>query len=363
MKAFLALQNGEVFEGVSAGAAGEAIGEIVFDTGMSGYQEVLTDPSFVGQIISMTYPLIGNYGVNSLDLESKNPVCTGFVAHEICDEPSNFRCENTLENYLKDNNIVAIHGIDTRKLTKIIRNNGTMNAVISTNQNFRFEDYIEKLNSYKIINPVKQVSTKEVIFYKPQTPNGLKIVIVDLGIKQSIVNFLIKRGCEVVVVPYDTSYEEIIKHSPDGIMLSNGPGNPAHCSDILPNIKQIYESSIPVFAICLGFQLLALANGANISKLKFGHRGGNHPVKDLKKDRVYITSQNHSYAVDAQGLTQNIEITHINMNDNTIEGIRYIDKPVSSVQFHPQASPGPEDTLYIFDEYLKTVKNYKNKKS
>ena len=358
MKAFLALQNGEIFEGVSVGATGETIGEIVFDTGMSGYQEVLTDPSFVGQIITMTYPLIGNYGVNSQDNEAKKPKCKGFVVHEICDEPSNFRCENTIDHYLKENNIIGIQGIDTRKLTKILRSAGTMNAIISTNQNFKFEDNIEKLNNYKVINPVKQVSTKEIIYNKPENPNGLRIVIVDLGIKQNIVRSLLKRGCEVVVVPNDTSYEQILKLNPDGLMLSNGPGDPTYCNDILPNIKQLYESGIPMFAICLGHQLLALASGANTSKLKFGHRGGNHPVKDLNKDRVYITSQNHGYAVEMDNLAKNAQVTHINMNDNTVEGIKYLDRPVNSVQFHPEASPGPEDTAYLFDEFLEIVKTY-----
>lgn len=361
MKAFLALQNGEVFEGVSIGATGETIGEIVFDTGMSGYQEVLTDPSFVGQIITMTYPLIGNYGINSQDSEAKKPSCKGFVVHEVCDKPSNFRCEDTIDQYLKDHNIVGIQGIDTRKLTKVIRNAGTMNAIISTDQNFRFEDHKDKIINYKIINPVKQVSTRENIYYKPENSNGLRIAVIDLGLKQNIVRSLLKRGCEVVVVPDDITYEQISKLNPDGIMLSNGPGDPTHCSDILPNIKQIYDSGIPIFAICLGHQLLALANGGTTSKLKFGHRGGNHPVKDLNKDRVYITSQNHGYAVDMENLTKNAQLTHVNMNDNTVEGIKYLDKPVTSVQFHPEAAPGPEDTAYLFDEFLETVKSYKKK--
>lgn len=362
MKAILALQNGEVFEGVSVGATGETVGEIVFDTGMSGYQEVLTDPSFAGQIITMTYPLIGNYGINSEDIESIEPACKGFVTHEICDQPSNFRCQKTIDQYLKEHNIVGIQGIDTRKLTKIIRNYGTMNAVITTNENFKFEDYAEKLNNYKIVNPVKQVSVKEAIYNKPQNYNGLRIVVIDLGIKQNIVRSLLKRGCEVVTVPYDITLEEIKKLNPDGIMLSNGPGDPKDCSDILPNIKQIAESGIPVFAICLGHQLLALAFGANTSKLKYGHRGGNHPVKDLAKDRVYITSQNHGYAVDANNLPENIQVTHINMNDNTVEGLKYVGHSISSVQFHPEASPGPEDTAYLFDEFLQTVRDYADKK-
>lgn len=363
MKAFLALQNGTVFEGESIGASGETIGEIVFTTGMSGYQEVLTDASFAGQIITMTYPLIGNYGINSFDSEADKPVCKGFVVHELCTEPNNFRTEETLDTFLKKNNIIGIQGIDTRKLTKIIRSIGAMNGIISTDSNFKIEDHIEKINAYFVDHPVNDVTTKTILTQKPQKPIGLRVVIMDFGVKNNIINSLLKRGCETVTVPAYTSYEGIMALKPDGIMLTNGPGNPKDCMDFAPTIRKLFDSNIPMFAICLGHQLLLLALGGNTVKMKFGHHGGNHPVKDVAKDRVYITSQNHGYAVEADTISNFATITHINMNDNTIEGIKYNDKPITSVQFHPEACPGPQDTDYLFDEFIDTLKKYSVKKN
>lgn len=362
MKAYLGLEDGTLLEGRSVGAEGEAIGEIVFTTSMCGYQEILTDLSFAGQLILMTYPLIGNYGVNQWDIEADAPVAKGFVASDICGTPNNFRSETDLESYLKKHNIIGIDGIDTRKLTKILRTNGTMNAIITTQQDFDLKSRLDDLRSYHLKKPVPLVSCKEKQVYSPTgADNGLHIVLIDYGTKKNIIRSLTKRGCTVTAVPYNTSAQEIFALNPDGIMLSNGPGNPKDNEDIFPILRELYNSGIPIFAICLGHQLMTLALGGDTEKMKFGHRGGNHPVKDIDKDKVYITSQNHGYSVIADSL-KNGRVTHINMNDNTVEGIQYTDKPVKTVQFHPEANPGPEDTAYLFDEFLETVKKYKEAK-
>jgi len=356
MKAILALEDGTIFEGENFGIEGEVIGEIVFNTGMTGYQEVLTDPSYCGQVVTMTYPLIGNYGVNLDDIESSKPQVKGFIVRELCNNPSNWRSVETLDQYLKRNNIIGIQGIDTRELTRILRNKGTMKGIISTDPNFKLEDKIDEIKAYVIKDPVMCVTTKEVIHYEG---NGPRVALIDLGIKQNIVRSLLNRGCEVYVFPADAKPEEILAVNPDGIMLSNGPGDPKDCVETIKTIKELMGKK-PMFGICLGHQLTALANNADTEKLKYGHRGCNHPVKDLEKDLTYITSQNHGYTIVESSLdSSRMEVSHRNMNDGTIEGIRYKDVPVFTVQFHPEASPGPKDTAYLFDEFVEMMNKYK----
>jgi len=356
MKAILALEDGTIFTGKSFGVEGEVIGEIVFNTGMTGYQEVLTDPSYCGQIVTMTYPLIGNYGVNMEDIESSEPQVKGFIVRELCKTPSNWRSIESLNEYLKRHNIIGIEAIDTRALTKILRNKGTMNGIVTTKEDFDFESMKDQIKAYSIINPVHQVTTKKVLHYEGK---GFKVALVDLGIKQNIIRSLLSRDCDVYVFPAWAKAEEILAINPDGIMLSNGPGDPKDCEDVISTIKELIGKK-PIFGICLGHQLTALANNANTGRLKYGHRGCNHPVKDLSKDLTYITSQNHGYTILEDSLDINkMEISHRNMNDNTVEGVRYKGVPVFTVQFHPEASPGPGDTAYLFDEFMDMMKQYK----
>jgi carbamoyl-phosphate synthase small subunit len=349
MKAFLLLDDGTVFTGEAFGAEGESLGEIVFNTGMTGYQEVLTDPSYAGQIVAMTYPLIGNYGVSRDDMESARPQVKGFIVRELCDEPSNWRSIQKLDDFLKEYNITGIQGIDTRALTRILREKGTMNGVISTKPDFNPAEWMERVHSYAIIKPVDEVTTRERLHYKG---DGLKIALMDYGVKNNIIQSLKRRGCDVTVFPAGTSAEEVLEADPDGIVLTNGPGDPRDCAYQIDMLKNLIGRK-PIFGICLGHQLVALAYGGDVCKLKYGHRGGNHPVKDLEKDMTYITSQNHGYAVLADGLDpKKAVISHINMNDGTVEGVRYLDSPTFTVQFHPEASPGPMDTGYLFDEFI-----------
>lgn len=356
MKAILALEDGTQFVGQSVGATGTCIGEVVFETGMTGYLEVLTDPSFVGQLVTMTYPLIGNYGVNTEDQESSKPHVKGFIVRELCDEPSNFRSQETLNNYLKRHNIIGIQGIDTRALTRILRNKGTMNGVISTDTDFLLEDWIEKLQNHKLINPVEQVTSKEVVHIEGK---GRRVAILDYGAKTSIIDCLIKRNCDLYVFPAASEADAILEVEPDGIMLSNGPGNPKDCAFQIDVLRKLVGIK-PMFGICLGHQLAALAYGADTGKLKYGHRGGNHPVKDLANNRTYITSQNHGYVVLAEKLdSKKAVVSHININDGTVEGIRYLDTPTFTVQFHPEASPGPKETEYLFDQFMALIDMYK----
>lgn len=356
MKAILALEDGTIFHGNSFGIEGEIIGEIVFNTGMTGYQEVLTDPSYCGQIVTMTYPLIGNYGVNLEDIESSRPQVRGFVVREVCKTPSNWRSIESLNEYLKRHNIIGIEGIDTRALTRILRDKGTMKGIITTNPEFNYDEKLEEIKAYTIKEPVHQVTTREIVHYKGA---GLKVALIDYGIKQNIIRSLLKRGCDVHVFPSWTSSEEILSINPDGIMLSNGPGDPQDCKQEIECLKELIGKK-PIFGICLGHQLTALANNANTEKLKYGHRGCNHPVKDLNKDLTYITSQNHGYTIIEDTLDQErMEVSHRNMNDGTVEGVRYKDVPVFTVQFHPEASPGPTDTAYLFDEFIELMKKHK----
>lgn len=353
-KASLVLANGEVFEGKSFGAEGKILGEIVFTTAMTGYQETLTDPSYCGQIITQTFPLIGNYGVNKIDPESNGSVVSGYIVREYCDFPSNFRCEGNLNDYLTSYGIIGIYDIDTRKLTRIIRETGVMNGAIVCGD-FDKDAVLEEIRNYREEPPVPKVSVSEKQVFKAENPVH-DVVLIDYGYKFNIRRELLKRGCNVTVVSHNTTAEEIKALNPDGIMLSNGPGDPQQNPDAINTLRELISAQIPTFGICLGHQLLALANGASTMKMKYGHRGGNQPVKDIAIDRTFITSQNHGYAVVADTLPKNVgEISHINNNDGTCEGIRYKNAPAFTVQFHPEACGGPHDTSYLFDEFMKLM--------
>ncbi|WP_334136700.1 carbamoyl phosphate synthase small subunit [Muricomes intestini] len=353
MKAFLILEDGTVFEGKHIGSDKDMISEIVFNTSMTGYLEVLTDPSYAGQAVVMTYPLIGNYGVTP-DMESKKAWPDGYIVRELSRMPSNFRCEKTLQEFLKEQDIPGIADVDTRALTQVLREKGTMNGMITANENYNLEEILPKLKTYQVGDVVSKATCSE----KYVLPgSGKKVALLDLGAKNNIANSLNKRGCEVTVYPAHTTAEEIISAHPDGIMLSNGPGDPADCISIIEEIKKLYQTNIPVFAICLGHQLMALALGASTYKLKYGHRGGNHPVKDLKTGRVYISSQNHGYVVDDKSMDSNIAVpAFVNVNDKTNEGLEYKGKNIFTVQFHPEACPGPQDSGYLFDRFMNMMK-------
>jgi carbamoyl-phosphate synthase small subunit len=352
MKAFLILEDGTVFTGKSIGSTREVISEIVFNTSMTGYLEVLTDPSYAGQAVTMTYPLIGNYGITP-DMESERSWVDGYIVRELSRIPSNFRCQGTIQDFLVKQDIPGIAGIDTRALTKILREKGTMNGMITTNQNYDLEEIIPRLKAYTVGDVVTKVTCTEK---KVLPSKGKKVALLDLGAKNNIAKSLNERGCEVTIYPAHTSAEEILASNPDGIMLSNGPGDPKTNVDIILNIKKLYASDIPIFAICLGHQLMALATGADTYKMKYGHRGGNHPVKDLETGRVYISSQNHGYAVDTETLDPKVCVpAFTNVNDGTNEGLKYVGKNIFTVQFHPEACPGPQDSGYLFDRFLKMM--------
>ena len=353
MKAYLILEDGTVFEGTSIGSSREVISEIVFNTSMTGYLEVLTDPSYAGQAVVMTYPLIGNYGICREDMESRQAWPDGYIVRELSRIPSNFRSGDTIDHFLKEQDIPGISGIDTRALTKILREKGTMNGMITTNGDYDLEDVKEKIRQYTVKGGVLKTSVK-----KPYVlpGDGKRVALLDCGAKDNIARNLNKRGCEVTVYPADTPAEEILKTNPDGIMLSNGPGDPAENVGIIEEVRKLYESSVPIFAICLGHQLMALATGAKTYKLKYGHRGGNHPVKDLETGRVYITSQNHGYAVDEESLDPSVAVpAFVNVNDKTNEGLKYVGKNIFTVQYHPEACPGPLDSGYLFDRFMRMM--------
>ena len=431
MKAFLILADGTVFEGKSIGATGSTIGETVFTTGMTGYLETLTDPSYYGQIVTQTFPLIGNYGDIPVDYESKKSWVRGYIVRELCEQPSNFRCSGQLNDFLKAQGIIGICGIDTRSITKRLRESGVMNGMIVSGknaENLRPQELLAKIKDYKITDAVKLVQTKEgevspcapassaspavayatlssggnnsttkptkfyeaklqaqvhscnsqtEISYLRHPRNAPHIVLFDFGAKLNIQRELEKRGCKVTVVPYNTTAEEVLKMHPDGIMLSNGPGDPAENTGVIEEIRKLCEYNkqvvsirpsaysttadgsttrvIPIFGICLGHQMLALARGCKTGKLKYGHRGGNHPCKDTETNRVYITSQNHGYAVENTSLPPYAKLSFFNVNDGTVEGITYTDIPAFSVQFHPEACGGPHDTNFLFDRFLKMI--------
>ena len=355
MKAYLILEDGSVYEGENVGALREAVSEIVFNTSMTGYLEVMTDPSYAGQAVVMTYPLIGNYGICHEDMESDRPWIDGLIVRELSEVASNFRNEDSIQNFLIKNNIPCICGIDTRDLTKRLREHGTMNGFITVDSSFVVEKILQRIKEYSVKGVVKRTSTKEAYSLPGK---GKRVVLIDFGAKKNIARQLQKRGCEVIVVPCDTKTKEILKLKPDGIMLSNGPGDPKENVDIIKEIKKLYDTDIPIFAICLGHQLMALATGANTYKLRYGHRGGNHPVKDLETGRTYISSQNHGYAVDESTLDKNICVpAFVNVNDGTNEGLRYINKKIFTVQYHPEACPGPRDSSYLFDKFIKMMED------
>jgi carbamoyl-phosphate synthase small subunit len=353
MKAFLILEDGTVFTGKSIGSTREVISEIVFNTSMTGYLEVLTDPSYAGQAVVMTYPLIGNYGICYEDMESDRPWLDAFIVRELSRLPSNFRCEDTIQNFLLKHDIPGIAGIDTRALTKILREKGTMNGCITTDESYDLLEIQKKLSAYTTGKVVEKVTCKEKYVLEGDGP---KVALLDLGAKRNIARSLNERGCEVTVYPATTSAEEILAAQPAGIMLSNGPGDPKECTTIIEEIKKLYNTDIPIFAICLGHQLMALANGADTHRLKYGHRGGNHPVKDLETGRVYISSQNHGYVVDTDRLDPSVAVpAFVNVNDGTNEGLAYTGKNIFTVQYHPEACPGPQDSSYLFDRFMKMM--------
>lgn len=353
MKAFLILEDGTVFTGQSIGADKEVISEIVFNTSMTGYLEVLTDPSYAGQAVVMTYPLIGNYGICREDMESRKAWPDGYIVRELSRLPSNFRCEDTLQNFLIEQDIPGVAGIDTRALTKILREKGTMNGCITTNENYNLDEIIPKLKKYTTGNVVDKVTCSEKTVLEG---TGKKVALLDFGAKNNIARSLNERGCEVTIYPARTSAEEILASNPDGIMLTNGPGDPKDCGTIIDEVKKLYDSNVPIFAICLGHQLMALATGGDTHKMKYGHRGGNHPVKDFSTGKVYISSQNHGYVVDTDKMDEKIaKVSFVNVNDQTVEGLDYTGKNIFTVQFHPEACPGPQDSSFLFDRFIKMM--------
>lgn len=351
-KAYLTLQNGKQFVGRRFGADGDVLGELVFTTGMTGYIETLTDPSYYGQIVMQTFPLIGNYGIIPQDFESKKPWVSAYVVREKCDLPSNFRCELSLDEYLERNNIPGLYGIDTRELTKIVREAGVMNAVITSKP---LKDF-SQLGAYKIKNAVDSVTCGQAEYFG--NPDGYKIAVWDFGAKDNIVRELVKRGCYCVKVPSYYTAEQILELNPQGLMLTNGPGDPAENRGIIENLKKLI-GKLPIFGICLGHQLFALAMGGKTKKMKYGHRGANQPVKNLETGRVYISSQNHGYEVISSSLKDAGVLSYVNANDNTCEGFDYPAFNAFTVQFHPEACGGPRDASFLFDKFIANVKEGK----
>lgn len=351
----LVLENGVTFYGQAFGATSESIGEVVFNTGMSGYQEVLTDPSYYGQIVVMTYPLIGNYGVNVDDIESRRPHVRGFVVREFSEMPSHFKSMGTLDEYLARNGIVGISGIDTRKLTKIIRSHGTMKGVITT-LDTPLAQLVSTLSAPLPTDQIDHVTTQS-LYRAPG--GGHRVVAMDFGMKGGVVRSLLARDCDVIVAPARTTAEEVLSWKPHGVMLSNGPGDPEHLDYAIETVRGLL-GKVPVFGICLGHQLMALACGAKTEKMRFGHRGANHPVKDLRTGKISITSQNHGFMVSVDSLVHtDLELTHVNLNDGTVEGLRHKLYPAFCVQYHPEARPGPDDSDYLFDEFMQLMDAYR----
>lgn len=354
-KGYLILQDGQVFEGVRFGAETDTVGELVFTTGMCGYVETLTDPSYAGQIVMQTYPLIGNYGIIRKDFEGACCV-KGYVVREYCDTPSNFRTDCDLDTYLKEQGVPGLCGVDTRELTRIIREHGVMNAAICD----EIPADLTPIETYAVTGVVEAVSCKESSVHPAEGEERFRVSLLDYGAKRNIVRELQKRGCTVTVLPATTSAEEILAADPDGVMLSNGPGDPAENVEIVANLKELLKSDMPIFGICLGHQLLALAIDAQTTKLKYGHRGVNHPVKDIDEDRTYITSQNHGYAVVGESVDPKIaRVRYVNLNDGTVEGLEHIGRPVFTVQYHPEVCPGPMDTSYLFDKFIENIEKSK----
>lgn len=372
-KAILALADGTVFEGNSFGAEGETAGEVVFNTSMAGYQEILTDPSYKGQIVTMTYPHIGNYGVNEADVESSRPHLSGFIVKELSQHPSSWRSQKSLDTYLRDCGIAGIQGIDTRALTRQLRDHGSQMGIISTVElePKKLVERAGRVSGLVGFDMVKEVTCAEPFSWtNPPNPEGtefnsvpaargkggFKVVVYDFGVKWNILRMLAGTGCEVTVVPASTSAEDVLAMNPDGILLSNGPGDPEGVSYAIGNVKRLIGRK-PIFGICLGHQILGLALGGKTYKLRFGHHGGNQPVMDLSTRKVEITAQNHNFAVDIGSIGGDVELTHINLNDQTVEGMRHTRYPVFSVQYHPEASPGPHDSRYLFERFAEMMKN------
>jgi carbamoyl-phosphate synthase small subunit len=356
MKKQLILADGTIFIGEGFGSDADTVGEVVFNTGMTGYQEILSDPSYCGQIVTLTYPLIGNYGINRDDFESITPAVRGFIVKEAADFPSNWRCDFTIDEYLKMKKIPGIAGIDTRKLTRIIREHGTLPGVICSIDADAGQVLDDLRKTAFPTDQVYQVSTKNPY---PSPGRGKRVVLVDFGMKHGILRELNHRDCDVIVVPYNTTAEEILTLHPDGIMLSNGPGDPKDVPEAIDMLKGVL-GKVPLFGICLGHQLFALACGADTKKMKFGHRGSNHPVKDLATGNVSITSQNHGFTVDIDSIANTqLEVTHIALNDGTVEGLKHLVYPAFTVQYHPEASPGPEDANYLFDQFMELIESAK----
>lgn len=357
-KLYLILENGTVFEGTEFGATGEVVGELVFTTGMTGYLETLTDPSYYGQIVLQTFPLIGNYGVIPSDFESDMIGASAYIVKHPCKDPSNFRSKEDLDTFLKRKGIVGLCDVDTRALTRIIREVGVLNAIIT--QKNPSEIDLNNVKSYRIDTPVTKVSSKEKKLYSANNAK-YKVALLDFGSKRNIVRELQQRDCDVWVMPYNSTPEEILSISPDGIVLSNGPGDPADNIEAINTIKELMKTKIPMFGICLGHQLMALASGFQTGKLKYGHRGTNQPVKDTITDKIFMTSQNHGYSVLPETISGEVaDMWFINLNDNTCEGLIYKNTPACSVQFHPEACAGPCDTEYLFDNFIKSVEKIKN---
>ena len=363
MEAYLILEDGTTFTGRSIGSTKDVISEIVFNTSMTGYLEVLTDPSYAGQAVVITYPLIGNYGICREDMEAKVSNTDGFIVRELSRLGSNFRNEQSIQDFLVEQDIPGIEGIDTRALTKILREKGTMNGMITTKMPENMEEALAKIKDYSVRGVVDKVTTKEIVSYRPGDLNtdsnvsvSKKVAILDVGTKFNIARCLLKRGCEVTIFPARTNPEDILAINPDGIMLTNGPGDPKECTEVIQNLKSLYQSDVPIFAICLGHQLMALATGCDTEKMKYGHRGANHPVKDLETGRVYISSQNHGYMVKEDSVPSDIaEVAFINVNDKTVEGLKYKNKNIFTVQFHPEACAGPKDSEVLFDRFIKMM--------
>jgi len=374
MEALLALEDGTWYRGVAAGAEGEARGEVVFNTAMTGYQEVLTDPSYAGQIVTMTCPEIGNYGVSAEDVESRAPQVAGFIIRDESPVASNWRADRTLRDYLVDNKIVAISDIDTRALTRHLRSGGVLRGVIGTGEGLDPDALVDRARAIPPMEGsdlVRVVTSPEAFDWPQEDPDEfgvtparrakrrLKIAAYDFGMKWNILRRLSAHGCDVRVYPAATPAAELLATKPDGVFLSNGPGDPAPLTYAIDNAKTLVESNVPVFGICLGHQILGLAMGGNTFKLKFGHRGANHPVKKIETGKVEITSQNHGFAVNPQSLPPDVEVTHVNLYDGTVEGLRHREHPVFCVQYHPEASPGPHDADYLFDDFLQLIEDGK----
>ncbi|PJI09473.1 MULTISPECIES: glutamine-hydrolyzing carbamoyl-phosphate synthase small subunit [Clostridium] len=359
MKGIIYLEDGTAFYGNGFGKKGSEVGEIVFNTSMTGYQEILTDPSYAGQIITMTYPLIGNYGVSDFVNQSSEVYAKGFVVRNIDKNPSNYTSKINIDNMLKKMGVVGVYGVDTRSITKKIRSYGTMKCIIS-NEELSMDDLKKMMSATKIVDDyVKTVSTKKIIHIEG---SGAKVAVMDFGVKNDIIENLKDRNCDITIFPYDTDYKKVLSIKPDGIFLSNGPGDPKSIPEAVENVKKLI-GKLPMFGICLGHQIIALAIGGDTYKLKYGHRGGNHGIYDIERDKAYITAQNHGYAVDEESIKdKNMIVTYRNLNDNTVEGMRHKSLQLFSVQFHPEGAPGPTDTSYLFDEFVELMKQNENSK-